>query len=164
MKKLLEQYAAHNVWAHQKMFDVTSRLTEEQINRHIPCSFSSIYKTVLHLLDAETMWWQRLKLQEHVEKPSTTFVGSFADLETKLMQQSRQWQEWVYNANDLQLSHVFAYQNTRKEQFKQPVNEVLLHLFNHGTYHRGQLVAMFHQLDVKEIPATDFIVYTRTKK
>ena len=163
MKELLQQYASYNVWASQRLLDVARQLNEEQVRQEMVSSFSSVYKTVLHLLDAENIWWQRLKLEEHIERPSDTFSGDFAELEKKLLQQSRLWEDWVKNASELQLQHVFAYQNTRREQFKQPVKEVLLHIFNHGSYHRGQLIDMFHQLGIEKLPPTDFIVYTRTK-
>ena len=164
MKEILQQHTAYNVWAHQRMFETMRQLSDDQIHFVIPSSFSSIYKTVLHLLDAESIWWQRLKLAEHIEGAGKSFSGSFADLEMKLMEQSRQWDDWVRGANEMQLAHVFAYQNTRREQFKQPVIEVLLHLVNHSTYHRGQLVTMMHQLGIEKIMATDFNVFTRTTK
>lgn len=114
--------------------------------------------------DAESIWWQRLKLSEKIITPSEDFTGSFAELMKKLDQQSTEWKDWVDNATDVHLQHVFAYQNTKKEQFKQPVYEMLLHLFNHGTYHRGQLVTMLRQLGVGKIPPTDFVVYVRKVK
>ena len=164
MKEILQQYASYNVWASMKLFEVIQQLTEEQIHQELSSSFSSIYKTILHLWDAESIWWQRLKLQEQIDVPSKIFSGNYAELEKRSMQQSKQWEEWVLNANDVHLLHVFGYQNTRKEQFKQPVNEVLIHIFNHGTYHRGQLVNMLRQLGIEKIPPTDFIVYSRSKK
>ncbi|MGG9970262.1 DinB family protein [Ferruginibacter sp. SUN002] len=164
MKQLLQQYAAYNVWANNKLFERISLLTEEQIHQEVPNSFPSLYKTVLHLLDAESIWWQRLKLAEFVEVPSKNFTGNFSELVKQSQQQSLQWKEWVDAAGENQLQHVFAYQNSKKEQFKQPVTEVLMHMFNHGTYHRGQIVTIFHQLGVDKIPGTDFILYTRTKK
>ncbi len=57
----------------------------------------------------------------------------------------------------------FDYENSKGEQFKQPIFQMLLHVFNHGTYHRGQLVTMLRQLGVENIPATDFIVWSREK-
>jgi uncharacterized damage-inducible protein DinB len=36
-----------------------------------------------------------------------------------------------------------------------------MHIFNHNTYHNGQLVTMLRALGVVTIPATDFIVWTR---
>ena len=65
------------------------------------------------------------------------------------------------NASEANIVHVFAYQNSKRELFKQPVYEVLLQLFNHQTYHRGQLTNMLRQLGIDKIAATDFIVFSR---
>ncbi|HMI79169.1 MAG TPA: DinB family protein [Ferruginibacter sp.] len=163
MKQLLQQCAAYTIWANQKIFDCIINLSDDQINREIVSSFSSIQKTVLHMLDAESAWWQRLKLEEKMYVPSADFSDSFLELVKKVNQQSLTWKEWVDSATEVQLQHVFAYQNTKKEQFKQPVYEMLLHLFNHNTYHRGQLVTMLRQLGVDKIPPTDFSVFCRKK-
>jgi uncharacterized damage-inducible protein DinB len=163
MKPILLQCAAYTIWANRKIIDCINNLSDDQINREISSSFSSIYKTVMHMWDAESIWWQRVKLVEHIERPGDTFSGSFEELSKKLEAQSKQWEEWIGNASDNQLNHVFSYQNTKKEQFKQPVYEMLLHIFNHNTYHRGQLVTMLRQLGVEKIPPTDFIVFTRKK-
>ena len=163
MKQLLHQYAAYNIWANKKLIDKMTGLAEELTCKEIPSSFSSIYKTMLHLWDVESIWWQRLKLAEHVEWPSVNFKGSLGELCDNLLSFSHKWEQWILQANELNITHVFAYQNSKKEQFKQPVYEMLLHLFNHQTYHRGQIVTMFHALGVDKIPATDFIVFSRSK-
>ncbi len=164
MKEILQQYAAYNLWANHKIIDALKLLNDEQINQEITSSFPSIFKTVLHLLDAESIWWQRLKLQEHIEVPSQLFAGNFTELQKKLLQQSALFDEWVSNANEHQLQHVFAYQRSKSEQHKQQVGQALLHLFNHGAYHRGQIITMLRQLGVTNVPSTDFNVFIRQKK
>ncbi len=161
MKQLLQQYALYNIWANKIIIDQLNQLSEEQLHKEIVSSFPTIYKTILHLMDVESIWWQRLKLAEHVEWPGKNFKGSFDELSKKLLQLSQQWEEWIRNANEANIAHVFAYQNSKKELFKQPVYEALLHLFNHQSYHRGQVVTMLRQLGIDKIPATDFIVFSR---
>jgi len=56
MKEILTQYAAFNVWATQRITDVIVQLPEEKIQAEIVSSFPTMYKTVLHLLDAESIW------------------------------------------------------------------------------------------------------------
>ena len=163
MKEILQQYAAYNSWANQRIFETINNLPDDRIDREIVSSFSSIKKTVLHMLDAESIWWQRIKLNEKIKVPSEDFNGTISELFKILGQQSAEWKDWVDHASETQLQHVFAYQNSKKEQFKQPVYEMILHLFNHGTYHRGQLVTMLRQSGVEKIPATDFIVFCRKK-
>ena len=163
MKQLLQQYAAYNTWANKKILETAKLLSEEQINKDIVSSFPSVYKTVLHLMEVENVWWERLKLAEHTTL-SGWFTGNFDELSKKLLELSQQWHDWIQNANEVNITHVFAYQNSKKEHFKQPVYEMLLHLFNHQTFHRGQLVTMFRQLGLDKIPPTDFIVFSRSKK
>ena len=162
MKQLLQQYAAYNIWANKKILETANQLSEEQINKGIVSSFPSVYKTVLHLMEVENVWWERLQLVENTTL-SGWFTGDFDELSKKLLGLSQQWHDWIQNTNDVNISHVFAYQNSKKEQFKQPVYEMLLHLFNHQTFHRGQLVTMFRQLGLDKIPPTDFIVFSRKK-
>jgi len=163
MKELLKQYAAYNIWASQRILDVILGLAEEKQLAEVPSSFKSLYTTVLHMWDAESIWWQRMKMHERLMIPSENFKGSMQDVANGLMHQSKQWEEWVCNASDLSIEHVFQYQNTKRELFKMPVYQVLHHVFNHGTYHRGQLINMLHQLGVEKLPQTDFIVWCRKK-
>jgi uncharacterized damage-inducible protein DinB len=163
MKELFVQYATYNTWANSQLLATIETLTDEQQHAEIKSSFSSLYKTVLHLLDAESIWWQRIKLQEKITVPSENFTGDIKELSSLLSQQNRQWQEWVSNLNENGLQHEFIYMNSKKERFKQPVFQMLLHLFNHGTYHRGQIVTMLRQVGVEKIPATDFMVWGRRR-
>ncbi|HEY5406277.1 MAG TPA: DinB family protein [Ginsengibacter sp.] len=163
MKQLLQQYAAYNIWANKIITERIAQLPEDIIYKETEGSFSSIYKTVVHLMDVESVWWQRLKLAEHPVWPGIGFKESFGELSRQLLSLSKQWNEWVLNTNEANLTHVFAYHNSKKEYFKQPVYEMLVHLFNHQTYHRGQIVTMMRQLGIEKIPATDFIVFSRKK-
>lgn len=161
MKELLAQYAAYHAWANATLLKPIEAVPPEQQTAALPGSFPSLYKTVLHLLDAESIWWQRLKLQERIERPSDSFTGSFVELSVTLQRQDKQWLDWVQATPEHGLLHEFIYRNLKKQRFKQPVYQVLLHLFNHGTYHRGQLVTMLRTAGVEAIPQTDFIVWSR---
>jgi uncharacterized damage-inducible protein DinB len=164
MKELLKQYAVYNIWASHKIMEIILSLPEEKQLAELPSSYTSLYKTVLHIWDAESVWWQRLKLQERLLVPSETFKGNMQELVSNLQQQSKLWEEWISNASGLSIEHVFQYQTLAREQFKQPTWQMLLHVFNHGTYHRGQLINMLRQIGVEKLPATDFILWSRSSK
>lgn len=161
MKQIFLQYAAYNLWANKILLNKSAQLPNDILYKDTGSSFGSIYSTFVHIMDVESVWWQRLKLQEHVLRPGKDLEENFKDLSVKLLARSKQWQETIAAANENYLSHVFAYYNSKKEFFKQPIYEMLLHLFNHQTYHRGQIVTMMRQNGVTKIPATDFIVFSR---
>lgn len=163
MKQILQQLAACNIWANERLINCVMALPGEWFTKELPGSFPSLHATLMHILDAENIWWQRMKMQEIITAPSAGFKGSSYDLMHAVLVQNKLWESWITNASLAALEHVFHYQNTKREQFKQPVYQMLLHVFNHGTYHRGQLVTMLRQLEVQKIPATDFIVFSRLK-
>ncbi len=163
MKELLQQLSLYNIWANQLLFELILTLPEERLEMEVPSSFNSLYKTVLHMLNAESIWWQRMKMQERIIAPAENFTGNFKELSKELNKQNKQWRDLIGNASKPMLQHEFIYYNIKKQQFKQPVYQMLLHVFNHGTYHRGQLVNMLRQLQVEKIPQTDFIVWGRMR-
>lgn len=164
MKELLKQLAAYNVWANQRITDVILSLPEEKQKAEIVSSFSSLHTTVLHIWDAESIWWQRMKLHERFVRPSDNAKGTTRDVINGLMSQSKLWEGWVSNASELSLDHVFQYYNNKKEPVKMHIYQMILHVFNHSTYHRGQLITMLRQLGVEKLPPTDFALWVRNKK
>jgi uncharacterized damage-inducible protein DinB len=164
VKQILQEYASYNTWANQLIVDNILLLPEELTVKEVPSSFSTLHGTLVHMWNAESIWWQRMKMQEMVTLPGLNFKGNTPEVANAMLAQNKLWESWVTNATQLALEHVFHYQNTKKEQFKQPIYQMLLHMFNHGTYHRGQLVTMLRQLGVQQLPSTDFIVWSRRKK
>ncbi|MBK8606949.1 MAG: hypothetical protein IPN82_09035 [Chitinophagaceae bacterium] len=161
MKELLKQMAVYNVWAHKKIMDAVLSIPVEKQKAEIPSSFSSLEKTILHMWDAESIWWQRMKLHERLMIPSENFKGTTVEAVNGLLSQSALWEAWVNNVSDNMLEHVFEFRNKKGDQIKMPIWQMLTHIFNHGTYHRGQLVNMLRQLGVKKIPQTDFSLWSR---
>lgn len=69
MKEILSQFAAYNTWANQKLLESILALPEEKQKAEVPSSFKSLYTTVLHMWDAESIWWQRMKMHERISFP-----------------------------------------------------------------------------------------------
>ena len=57
--------------------------------------------------------------------------------------------------------HVFTYENTKGQQFSNSVQDVMTHVANHGTYHRGQLAMRLKELGIQP-PPSDYIIYKRS--
>ena len=160
MKTLFTQYAAYNLWAHQRIVNFMYGLNEEQHHREILSSFSSLYKTIFHVWTAETAWWQRMHGGQTMIKEDP-FHGSFRQAGEALLAKDQDWLNWVNSTKEDYFSATIEYKNLKGEIFQEYLYHILLHLFNHGTYHNGQLVTMFHHLGLEGIPATDFIVWAR---
>ena len=95
MKELLRQLAAYNLWANQKLTELLVSLPEEKQKTEVPSSFNSAYKTTLHIWDAESIWWQRMRLQEYPSFPSLQFKSDMKELARELQQMDQQWLDWI---------------------------------------------------------------------
>ncbi len=117
MKQLLQQYAAYNIWANKLITERIAQLPADIINKEMNSSFGSMYKTVVHLMDVESIWWQRLKLQEHVEWPGKNFNGNFEELSQQLLSLSKQWNDWVQSTNEVNLYACFCLSEFKERTF-----------------------------------------------
>lgn len=164
MKELLLSYAHYNAWANDTLLQPVRLLSDAQLDQELVSSFPSIRRTLLHLLDAAGIWWQRVQLQEKITRPSEHFTGDGAALVQAIQKIDQQWLELVQRSNEHVFHHEFIYKDFRGVQHKSETGHVLQHLFNHAAYHRGQLVTMLRQVGVTTIPNTDYIGWTWLKK
>jgi uncharacterized damage-inducible protein DinB len=157
--ELLQNYARFNQWAHKRMLDLINTLPMEQQHKIIPSSFDSLYKTVFHVWGAESLWLGRLNLAP-ITITGDPFNESMEKLSEALEAIDQLWVEWVESRSDEQLVQKLNYHNKAGVPFTQSYDLLLHHIFNHSTYHNGQLVTMLRALGVQNIPATDFVAWT----
>lgn len=162
MKDLLLQYARYNVWANKRIIDVLLKIDEDLLDKAVESSFPSIRETVYHMWSADFIWLQRLELTENPVWIAKLFKGSFAEACEDWQKVGATLVSFIERKyDDKALEHVMQYYSMDKKSFKNPEYASLLHVFNHATYHRGQLVTMLRQLNITSIPSTDFIAFCR---
>ncbi len=160
--RFLQRYTEYNHWANELLLLLIAKeIKDELLDKTIVSSFTSLRKTVYHLWDAEFIWLKRLKGESLDEWPSKKFTGSFSEAKEKILLNDKAFIEFVNNLNMERLSESFTYKNVEGKTFTSQVWESIHHCMNHSTYHRGQIVTIFRQLGVTNIPSTDFIVYCR---
>lgn len=162
MKRLLTSFVRYDLWANEKILHVILSLTEDQQKQTIQSSFPSLEKTCLHIWDASSIWWQRVQLHEQIVVPSLSFHPSIKDIANGLVHQNKQWIDWMADQDEKTLEADFSYKSSRGDSYRQPLQDIVLHLSNHGTYHRGQLVTMLRQLGIEKIPQIDYILFARS--
>jgi len=164
MKELLLQYAQYNLWANKLILDVLLKLEEGAVDTEINSSFPSVRRTVMHTWGAESIWLQRLQLAEHPVWHGDDLTIEFEDACGRWQTDSVTLIQFVEKQyDDRALEHVLQFYDRQKVSYKMPVYQVLHHIFNHSTYHRGQLVTMMRQLGLTKIPQTDFTAFLRQR-
>ena len=161
MKQFISEYASFNIWANERICSVVEKVSEEQLSKEIISSFPSIKQTLLHLWDAQLIWIRRLEGISPTSFPSQNFSGTRQDIIEGIISTSNKLKDLADNLDEELFHHVRKYSTLRGGIVTSATYQVFAHVFNHSTYHRGQLVTMLRQAGVSEIPQTDLIYFYR---
>lgn len=161
LKKMTTDYSAYNLSANRQLVNWLSKQAEEALQKEVPSSFKGVLPTLNHIWAIEEMWCAQLfKNQDGVNRYGVENLNSQEVFEGLLHRSA------VIAEKVSQLSEEALSQN---KELKTPwfeanlsMAEYLQHVFNHGTYHRGQIINMAHQLGFTEIPSTDFLFFSLT--
>lgn len=115
-------------------------------------------KLFSHVLTAQHIWAKRILKEKPAkgvweEQDKSTFKALSEE-------NARLFELILKNAS---LSEVIHYTNSAGEEFESAVQDILLHVGNHSTYHRGQIVSMLKKAGHVP-PVTDYIMLKRTNQ
>jgi uncharacterized damage-inducible protein DinB len=149
----------YHAWATAKAIESVEPLSHEELTRDMQTSHSSVFGTLAHIYGADWIWLKRLS-----EGVSPTFrdvpvVSELTDLRTAWRDVQARLISFAGGLDDADWSRMVEYRLMSGDAaVPTPIYETLLHIVNHGTYHRGQIVTMLRQMGAEPIP-TDFIRY-----
>jgi uncharacterized damage-inducible protein DinB len=156
------QHIRYSGWASRKLMDAVAELTPEQLTRPMGVSHEGLQKTLAHIYFADSIWYTRtVDSARPVPNPQELPSIETLDAEWQALQQN--WEKWSEALSDSDLQREAHYKLLDGTPFTTPVCQIVLHLVNHATLHRGQVMAMLRQLGTKP-PATDLIFYYRELK
>jgi uncharacterized damage-inducible protein DinB len=162
-KQDVEYLYKYNRWANARVLDAVSKLTPEQFSRDLQSSHRSVRDTLAHILAAEWIWLERWK----GVSPNALLIPSdfptVESLETRWAVVEGDYREFINGVTDGSLATVIAYTNTRGEEWAYPLGQMLHHVMNHSSYHRGQVTTMLRQLGA-EVNPVDLLVFMDVKR
>ena len=156
----LHRLFEYNQWANRRTLDTCAALSDEQFKRELGSSFASIRDTLAHLCGAEWIWHQRLLGRSNEGRPTAAMFPDLPALRAKLDEIDNQLVQYVSKSTAADLERFLDYKNQAGQEFSSPIWQILQHLANHGTYHRGQVVTMLRQLGGTAV-STDLIGFYR---
>lgn len=159
----IQELYEYNRWANSRVLEAVSKLAAEEFTRDLQSSHCSVRDTLIHMMSGEWIWLVRWKgmspkaMLDPAEYPTSTAVRArWADLQ-------REQAEFVASLTGESLRRVVRYVNLRGEAYAYPLSQMMHHVVNHSTYHRGQVVTMLRQLGATPA-ATDFLVFYDSAK
>lgn len=136
----------YSAWQNRNLFDASERLDDRERKRDRGAFFRSIHETLCHIVWADQLILDRLAGRDGERSGVETSALGIADwgaLRDARVSLDRRMQDWAgaLQENELEGSVVWGADRGDKASEK-PRMLIIVHLFNHGTHHRGQVHAM----------------------
>ncbi len=164
MKEIFTQYAAYNLWASTQFAEIIRGITPSYTDREIESSYPSIRATINHIRSAEYIWLSRLQHESVTEWPQISDTESTNDLADGWLKGAQAILSFVEQLTDEEFAQEYEYKDMKGNAHTDILSNIFMHLFNHSSFHRGQLVTLFRQSGISTIPRSDYIVYARGLK
>lgn len=163
MKQQLLFQAAYSEWATRRLLSACEALTPEQVDRDVGGSHPTIRRTLYHVHISEEFWVQCLR-----EKaiPRLADIGGPVDPPpTSLDEMRRVWpgiwrdlQDYIERASDEELAAEIRGPDCHIHRW-----QLIMHLVNHASLHRGQVTSMMRQVGAKPVN-TDIFTYAHARQ
>ena len=166
LKHYLEDLYDYNYWANKRYLAVAETLTEEQFSRKQGHSWDSVHRVLVHMLSSERMWPQRWRGEKSTFLDPKDFPA-FVSVREYWMEVENNMRLFLAEQTEQSLLREITYTNPREETFTLPLWQMMAHVPNHNTHHRGELAAMFTLMNIphpEEEAVQYFLVRSGQKK
>ena len=154
----------YHYWARDRLLDALEPLTPEQFTRDMGSSFRSIRDTVAHIYSAEWAWHSRWQGQSPTAQlPPEQFPDGgtirevWKDHETKI-------RAFLDRLGEDGITRVFEYKMLSGQADSAAFWQMLQHVVNHASYHRGQVTTMLRQIGATPAKSMDMIGFYRGRQ
>ncbi len=155
----LRTHIDYTAWASKRLVDAASQLSREELNHDFKSADRSVLGTLVHVFAADRIWLARLQ-----NTPQPQFITeadrSLAVLQNDWPQLYDRWKQLVAGITDEKAQAVVSYTDMKGNRWNQPLWQLVLHVVNHGTHHRGQVSGFIRALGHVP-PPLDFVAYCR---
>src|SRR5687768_7116472 len=157
----LQTLLDYHYWARDRVLAAVEGLTPEQFTRDMGSSFRSVRDTLAHTFSSEWAWysrWQGTSPTGHLD-PTTfpdvpTLHAAWTDHETKV-------RAFLDRLGEAGINRTYEYKMLNGTAAESVFRDMVQHVVNHASYHRGQVTTMLRQLGAEPAKSMDMIAYHR---
>ena len=159
----LQTLLDYHYWARDRVLDAAATLTPEQFTRDLGSSFKSVRDTLAHLYSAEWAWYQRW----HGTSPTAMLpfdrFPDVASIRIAWADHEANVRAFVNGLDEAGIGKVFEFRLLSGQESSAAFWQMLQHIVNHASYHRGQVTTMLRQLGAQPAKSMDMIAFYRAK-
>lgn len=162
-QKHFRTFALYNRWANDTLYETASKLTPRQLGEDRGAFFKSVLGTLNHMIVTDRLWMGRLegKNPKGVRLDEMLYTDFAAVRAARAVENERIIAD-VFALREEDLDSNLSYEMTDGTPLNPNLGDVLAHVFNHHTHHRGQAHDLIGQIiGADKTPALDLMVYLR---
>jgi uncharacterized damage-inducible protein DinB len=159
----LQLLIEYHYWARDRLLDALEPLSYEQFTRDMGNSFRSIRETASHIYAAEFAWYSRWVGQSPAALLPADLFPDLAALRKAWTEQEGKLRAFIADRDDEGIQQVLPYTLISGHTGASIFWQMVQHVVNHATYHRGQVVTMLRQLGVSPPKPMDLIAFYRLR-
>jgi uncharacterized damage-inducible protein DinB len=153
--------ARYNAWANRLLFEAVAALPEAEATKERPSLFRNMVHTLNHIYIIDLVWRAHLEGREHgFTARNTPEHPPLAELWRKQREVDAWYVAWSDALTDAALGERVAFTLIGGNRGVMTRGQILLHVVNHTTYHRGFVADLFYQVPARP-PLTDLPVFLR---
>jgi uncharacterized damage-inducible protein DinB len=149
-------------WADDTMLAALYEGPTGEVTHDRGSSFKSLFHTLNHVYLAELVWLRRVQGQRDAKLADLESPADLSALGQAWPEVHQAWIDWSRSVSGDDLQQPLIFLNMKGAEVQMPHWQLVLHLVNHGSYHRGQVAGMLRQAGIKP-PGTDLIAFYRTR-
>ena len=150
----------YHYWARDRMLAALDPLTPAQFTEPIESSFKSIRDTVVHIMGAEAVWYSRWSGNPQA-MPKTDSFPDVASLRHAWRELESGVRAFLEHLGADKIDTRLEYKSLKGDPHSSSFAQMLRHVVNHASYHRGQVTTMLRQIGAKPPESADLINYYR---
>jgi uncharacterized damage-inducible protein DinB len=154
----LPQLYDYHYWANHLVMAAARALPEEQAQRDLGHSWGSLHGILLHMMNSEWIWLRRWQGESPRAFMSPADFATLAAVQAYWVKLEVEVRLFISSQTAAALANYVTYTNTLNQTYTLPLWQMLVHVPNHATHHRGELAAMFAALAAPH-PETDWLHY-----
>ena len=157
-----KQLAAYNKWANARLYAAALDLSEPSYRLHIGVFFGGLHGTLNHLLLTDRLWLKRLTGEgDPPDRLDVILYEDRMELARARVAEDVRLITLIEKCDEAALKGLHSYRTTSGMPQSRLLGDILMHLFNHQTHHRGQAHACLSILTGDEPPSLDLLVFQR---
>ena len=157
-----KQFAAYNKWANARLYAAALDLSEQSYRLHIGVFFGGLHGTLNHLPLTDRLWLKRLTGEgDHPDHLDAILYEGRMELARARIAEDERLIMVIEKYDEAALRGLHSYKTSSGMPQSQVLGDILMHLFNHQTHHRGQAHACLSILTGDEPPSLDLLVFQR---